>query len=364
MICPRCRMALRKTLVDKSYVWICPNCSGRAVALPVVRTRIPDSAFRDLWKQGNAAPASVDVPCPVCNVNMCELKAGGEVVDLCRSCQFLWFDRNEFENLPQNALPAARAELSPEGKKAVAMLQLDSLKQQQEEKDVGLSSPDNGWELVLGFLGVPVEYNSRTITNLPIATWALSAVIVVVTLLSLGSLDDIVKEWGLLPVNPLRHGGITFVSSFFLHAGMIHLIGNLYFLVVFGDNVEDVLGPAKFLVLIALAALVGDVAQIVADPRATVPSIGASGGISGILAYYALRFPRAKVGVLWFFHWFRFPVGFVLLFWVGLQILGALTQISGGGQVSSLAHLGGAVVGLLFWWYLDFGDKKAQLAVR
>ncbi len=153
----------------------------------------------------------------------------------------------------------------------------------------------------------------------------------------------------MIPAKFTRHFGLTFVTSFFLHGGLFHLIGNLYFLIVFGDNTEDVLGKGRYLLLVAAAAMVGDVTHILADPRAAVPCIGASGGISGILAYYCLRFPRASVGMVWWLRWFRLPVGLMFALWVLTQIVGAMWVSAGMGNVAVFAHLGGAAVGVLFW---------------
>jgi len=129
------------------------------------------------------------------------------------------------------------------------------------------------------------------------------------------------------------------------------LLGNLYFLVVFGDNTEDVLGKGRYLLLIAVATIAGDVAHILSDPGSTIPCVGASGGISGILAYYCLRFPNARVGIIFWYRWFRIPVGVMFAVWVALQIITAMRQSAGISNVAGFAHLGGAAVGVLFWWF-------------
>lgn len=128
------------------------------------------------------------------------------------------------------------------------------------------------------------------------------------------------------------------------------LIGNLYFLMVFGDNTEDILGKCNYLLLIAIATIIENIVHILGEPASTVPCIGASGGISGILAYYWLRFSKAKVGIILFFRWIRIPVGFMLVIWIIFQVLGAYRQITDLSNVSALAHLGGASIGILFWW--------------
>ena len=164
------------------------------------------------------------------------------------------------------------------------------------------------------------------------------------------NLGPAVTNWGLVPAEFGRHFGLTFITSFFLHGGYFHLLANLYFLVVFGDNSEDVLGKGRYLLLIALATFAGHFAQILSDPGSTTPCVGASGGISGILAYYCLRFPHARVGIILFWvRWIRMPAGAMLVLWVLLQIIMAMKQAVGVSKVAVFAHLGGAAVGVLFW---------------
>jgi membrane associated rhomboid family serine protease len=198
--------------------------------------------------------------------------------------------------------------------------------------------------------GMPIEYNDTPLRNRPVVTWSLAALITVVSLTTMTNLKTMVEDWGLIPAELGRHFGLTFFTAFFLHAGFLHLIGNLYFLLVFGDNTKDVLGKLRFLLLVAVSAFVGDMAHIALDPHATVPCIGASGGISGILAYYCLRFPTATVGGIWRFRWFRVPVRLMFAFWVLMQFIEAMWIMGGIGDVAVFAHLGGAAVGALFWW--------------
>lgn len=127
----------------------------------------------------------------------------------------------------------------------------------------------------------------------------------------------------------------------------------VYFLFVFGDNVEDALGKGRYLAVLLLAALVGDLGHIAFDPRAEIPLIGASGGISALVLFYALKYPRARLGILfWIFfyvRWLRIPAYAYVGFWVVLQLLGAYQQVAGVTNISALAHLGGAAVGVAAW---------------
>ncbi len=328
---------------------------------------VPQSIVKGLWQRTLYGGITAETKCPVCNRKMSavtlNIKERKESVDVCQGCRFIWFDPHEFEGLPLiSSDKPAREDLPLEARKAIALARLEALKETQELQEIGDTSPDHWWEVILGFLGMPVEYNASNIKNTPVITWTLSALVLIVTIMSLSNLETIVKNWGLIPEQCTRHFGLTFISSFFLHAGLIHLIGNLYFLMIFGDNVEDILGRLPYLLLIMFSGFAGDLAHILFDPGATTPVIGASGGISGVLAYYCLRFPRARVGMLWWFRWIRIPVGWMLGLWIVGQVIGALKQISGFGSVSALAHLGGAAVGVVFWLGTTHGQSDRKLA--
>jgi membrane associated rhomboid family serine protease len=107
-------------------------------------------------------------------------------------------------------------------------------------------------------------------------------------------LQEAVQLFGLIPAQAFRLHGLTFITSFFLHAGIIHLVGNMYFLLVFGDDAENFLGPLRYIALIALAAFVGDLLHIASAPASTIPCIGASGGIAGLITFTPWHFRRRK----------------------------------------------------------------------
>jgi membrane associated rhomboid family serine protease len=272
-------------------------------------------------------------------------------LDVCTGCHFVWFDTREFEALPKIPPKSPEKEaLSQEVKDALAVAQFEAIKNEWAISKT-TDGPDRWWEFAVALCGIPVEYNDTPLRRVPVVTWSLAAVIAVLGLAAMIDLKAAVENWGLIPAEFGRHFGLTFLTSFFLHGGLFHLIGNLYFLVVFGDNTEDVLGKRRFLLLVALAAVVGDIAQILADPHATIPSVGASGGISGILAYYCLRFPSADVGIVWWFRWIRLPVAIMFAVWVLWQAFEAVYAPADVTGVASFAHLGGAAIGVLFWWW-------------
>jgi membrane associated rhomboid family serine protease len=235
----------------------------------------------------------------------------------------------------------------------MALAKVQQLAEQARGPDFDSAPPDEWWKSIAAFFGMPVEFDAPAEERRPVVTWFLAALIITASVYSFFHLHDIVQRFGLIPAQALRQHGLTFVTSFFLHAGIIHLVGNMYFLLVFGDDAENFLGRLRYLTLIAAAAFIGDVVHIASDPNSTIPCIGASGGIAGVITFYALSFPQAKLGFLWryffYFHWIRLPAWFVFVLWIIFQIIGAYEQKIGISSVSSFAHLGGAAVGLAAW---------------
>jgi membrane associated rhomboid family serine protease len=146
---------------------------------------------------------------------------------------------------------------------------------------------------------------------------------------------------------------LTPLTSMFLHGGWFHLIGNMWFLWLFGRNVEDVMGPARYTVFYLLAGLAAAAAQVLADPGSALPMVGASGAISGVMGAYVVLFPKVRVHVLIFLGIFvttvTLPAYMMLGYWFVLQLLGESVnalQATGGG-VAFAAHVGGFLAGAL-----------------
>jgi membrane associated rhomboid family serine protease len=188
----------------------------------------------------------------------------------------------------------------------------------------------------------------------PWATILLTLAVIVLGVLALRDPVPALAGYAFVPADPWRGHGLTILTYFFLHGGLVHLMGNAYFLAVFGDNVEEALGRPAFLLLVAAGTALGALVHAEFDPRPEVPLVGASAGISAVLAYYALRFPRARIG--WAFRlwmvpvwWLRFPAFVALALWLALQFLLAHWQAAGLTHVSAYGHLGGAAAGMCFW---------------
>jgi membrane associated rhomboid family serine protease len=200
---------------------------------------------------------------------------------------------------------------------------------------------------------------SRT---LPIVNWALIVlnVLFFFMLLSAGPRAEArVAVWGVVPARLLEDPSLwqfaTLFTSMFLHGGWAHLLGNMLALYIFGDNVEDRLGSGRYLLFYLICGLAAAAAHIALNPASAVPTIGASGAISGVLAAYFLFYPSARVItliLLFIFPWFvEIPAMFYIGFWFLSQLLNGTLAVVGGtqtfGGVAWWAHVGGFIAGLI-----------------
>ncbi|MDP3263633.1 MAG: rhomboid family intramembrane serine protease [Tabrizicola sp.] len=193
--------------------------------------------------------------------------------------------------------------------------------------------------------------------RLPFITLALIAVNVIVFLgyfpsMSENQLGWFFQTWGLVPGRLMAGQGYeTLVTSMFLHGGWMHLIGNMLFLYIFGDNLEEEMGHFGFLLFYLASGLAAAGLQMAADFASPIPMVGASGAIAGVMGGYLLLFPRAKVDVLFifliFFRIFAIPAWIVLGLWLGVQVLSGVITPTDAGGVAYWAHAGGFVGGLV-----------------
>ena len=178
-----------------------------------------------------------------------------------------------------------------------------------------------------------------------------------------GGLDAFVTNWGVVPAElaaawtsgtNLVGEGLTLISSQFLHGGWLHLLSNLLYLWIFGNNVEDRMGRLRFLLFYLTGGAVAGLTQVAIDPDSMVPTIGASGAIAATLGAYLMLFPRARITSLVFLGFFYqlidVPAVVVLVFWFLLQLIDGIASLGVtdvGGGVAVFAHIGGFVFGAL-----------------
>jgi membrane associated rhomboid family serine protease len=147
---------------------------------------------------------------------------------------------------------------------------------------------------------------------------------------------------------------LTILTSMFIHGGFLHLIGNMLYLWIFGNNIEDLLGPVRFLLFYLVCGVIAAFGQILTAPGSTVPTIGASGAVSGVLGAYLIAHPRARIVTLVFLGFFIRPVllpaSVLLIFWFVIQIFSGVASLSTGVRGSGVAwfaHVGGFLAGIL-----------------
>lgn len=148
-------------------------------------------------------------------------------------------------------------------------------------------------------------------------------------------------------------GWLDVLTSMFMHGGWMHIIGNLWFLFIFGGNVEDAMGSLRFVIFYLLCGVAAAAAQIATDPSSPIPMVGASGAIGGVMGAYIVLYPRVHVHMLVFLGFlvttFAVPAFVMLGYWIAVQFLGTLTDQEGGG-VAFWAHIGGFLAGAILVW--------------
>lgn len=192
----------------------------------------------------------------------------------------------------------------------------------------------------------------------PFITYALIAINVVVFLYSWPLSDDprllnaFYSDYALFPASISTGQDFQgLVTSMFLHGGIMHLVGNMLFLWIFGDNMEDEMGHMGFLIFYVLGGIGAGLAQVVSEPLSQIPTIGASGAVAAVMGGYLLLFPRAKVDILLiiiiFFKVFSVPAWVMLGVWFGLQMVNSVLVDTSAGGVAYWAHAGGFIIGLV-----------------
>ncbi len=201
---------------------------------------------------------------------------------------------------------------------------------------------------------LPLGDDNSTRRTFPIFTYGLIALNVLMFLVELSSGDPFISRWSFVPArfaaNPSADWPTIF-TSMFMHAGWIHLGGNMLYLFIFGDNVEDRLGHLRYLVFYLLCGVAATFAQYMASIGSSVPNLGASGAIAGVLGAYIIMFPGERVRVLMGYWVVQMSAVIVIGFWIVLQVLSSLSTFTASSQTSGgvayMAHIGGFITGIV-----------------
>jgi membrane associated rhomboid family serine protease/Zn-finger nucleic acid-binding protein len=345
--CPRCTYPLSVFQDRGLHIDHCYRCGGSFLDPGETGAAFGTLADPTTWKREMLTrPAMLGhLPCPAGHAPMWvfDVAWGSESVevDACGICHGLWVDAWEAPKLHTIATEA-HAEITAENKRPGAIVYLIQLATM-----------------------VPVEvYNP--VRRKPILVHGLLVLLSLIYALELalmvsapGAAEAMVQTFAMVPAAVTRGPGVLgLFTHAFLHGSIPHLIGNLYFLWIFGDNVEDALGRKRFIVLYAASALAGGLAHLVGNLGSQEAMLGASGAISGLMGAYLVLFPRVKVWIVFLFIPFKMRAVWYLLIWVGLQFLLVLDPEN---QVAWLAHVGGFAAGALLALLLRTPDKSLGL---
>ena len=224
---------------------------------------------------------------------------------------------------------------------------------------------------------IPLKDDNPTYSK-PVITYSILGICVLVFILQISSTSyqsgKLFYSYGLIPAVLTGHKQLpaevamiapelTLITSMFMHGGFMHLIGNMLYLWIFADNIEDELGPVKFICFYLLSGIAAALTQVFLNTESTIPMIGASGAIGGVLGAYIVNHPKAKVIVLiplgFFSQIVKIPALYVLGFWFILQFINSSLSSSEGGGVAYGAHIGGFIFGVVA--ILFFNKKNKPL---
>ena len=214
----------------------------------------------------------------------------------------------------------------------------------------------------------PIGDDNSTRRTVPLVTYALIALNVLFFFVELSGGDAFIMKWAFVPsrflANPFGDF-LTLFTSMFMHAGWVHLGGNMLYLWIFGNNVEDRFGHAKFIIFYLLCGLGATFAQLMFSLGSNIPNLGASGAIAGVLGAYILMFPQGRVRVMQGQQVIQMPALIVIGFWIVLQLfsgIGSIADTADTGGVAYMAHIGGFVAGFVLTFLLGGNSASRRLS--
>jgi len=363
MECPYCNLNniksnLQELRVGSAILDICPQCRGiwfDADEMSPVINELQAGAetlnIKDIMnRKAKSVTTTSEQPkkCPKCCTEMKRLNYAynsNVFIDRCNKCTGIWTDKDELIEIVKytkghpllDGLGKAMAEQEQE--MFYTRANIESIRGVMRHGGMGAR--------FFGFGVLPLgDENPTTIT--PIVTYAIMALNVLFFVLSFGRLHsmDFFNAYGLVPAHLTL---LSFFTSMFLHADILHLAGNLFYFWIFGDNLEESLGAIKFIVFYLFCGLVAGFIHTLSNPDSIVPAIGASGAISGIMGGYFILYPRVRLKMLFMGRLLYIPAAWYLGLWILLQILYAGSGLSG---VAWFAHIGGFIGGALIIYIL------------
>ncbi len=354
--CPQCHIKLEHINQNDITFFLCPSCKGILSSVYALKKYIPSYEIKLAWADIASAKKS-KTNCPSCQNNMSKILASSYApFCLCANCQTAWFTKQEKLLLPdlfQRASSQKKLDtLTSKERVELAV----SLAESAKAIHSPLSPAPTLTQALFSMVGLPIPKKGfpplqEAHTTRIILYLMFSISIFYLYFKSDQSLDYFkFTGWGFF-----QHFGINFILSFFAHGSLWHLVSNAHFLRTFGPSIEERIGKTKFVLLLFCSHLVGNI--LFSFSNINVPTLGASGGVMGILTLYGLSFPKEKIGLFFitplvsFTRWFWIPVwgALILLFFQNLIESSFQSEFT---KINYLCHLGGITTGVGFWVYL------------
>jgi len=344
LLCPKCRSTMSPMPLYNVEVDFCDHCHGTWFDK------------EELEKSFNFSQTNLDsfisgykrtpYQCPRCYTTLEEKTFNDSselIIEKCPACSGFFLDRGEYPKI-QQLLKRRNQELrlikktTPTSKKTVNSLDM-----------VHMEAKGSGVAWFQFFTDLPLELTSRQKLFSPGVTILIMINLIVFLTSLFYGFEAWLNHFGFVPMDITKGQNFyTFITAQFTHGDIFHIIGNMYFLFVLGDDVEDKFGIFWFLLLYLLFGVAGDIGHLLSEPSSTIPAIGASGAISGVLGVYVILFPKRKFlfrffYFLWWHKCFEWPAYVYFGLWIGMQFLFAAMEVPGVGW---WAHIGGFLAGV------------------
>ena len=217
----------------------------------------------------------------------------------------------------------------------------------------------------------PLGDQSRRLRHLPVVTVLIILLNALIFLAELSGGDAFINQWSLAPAKiAAGKDWITILTSMFMHAGWVHILGNMLFFWAFGPEIEDVMGPLRFAIFYLLGGVAATAAQVAVAPSSTIPNLGASGAIAAVMGAFLITYPRDRIRTVVVFGFFvritLIPAIVLVGLWFLTQLIsevGAVAQVQTGG-VAYMAHIGGFAFGALTARLFESRSRRAQQGLR
>jgi len=363
MKCPACGGGLGKRRIDHLVMGECRECGGMwfsahdvGAYVELLRQQDPDHLQKRKEIPKSAAGQGIGKParmCPACDVPLERLNYAydsGVLIDRCPACQGIWTDAGEPEQIVTRTTPNKATD-------TVAAFMLEHEKEMRKWDEVNETAAAIGPRTPFAFLFLPRiiiplqdDAPSATIPFVTIALIATNLLVFAFQTAVFADVEELLVFWkthGLVAADfPSAQAAGALLTHMFLHAGVFHVLLNVLFLWLFGDNVEDRLGHLWFLPFYLGCGLVAGTTQVLADPGSAIPCIGASGAVAGVMGAYLILYPSARIKTFVVCTIVTIPAALYLVVWALGQVAFAALSDAGTARVAWYAHVGGFFTGL------------------